>query len=255
MIGLAVVRWSCCRPARAGSATALVYAVLGRRPGSRSSSRGSIRSSSGSHGLATIAYPAARGDLERATDLFRLFREQPTSELARSARAGAALGDLAERAAAAALPPVDELRDRAAVRAGERRDRDQRRLSLARVQVSDHARHHRRLRRRQARRNRGVDVARHAAEPRADAAAGGLGVGAGGGTIAGIGFTVSLLIATLAFTASQLEEAKLGVLSAATVCVGVTWLVFRVTARSQGAAAARAARHGRGARRSRGPGG
>ena len=39
-------------------------------------------------GLLTFAYPAARGDLERATDLFRLFREQPTPELARSARAG-----------------------------------------------------------------------------------------------------------------------------------------------------------------------
>jgi Na+/H+ antiporter NhaA len=39
-------------------------------------------------GLLTIAYPAARSDLERATDLFRVFREQPTSELQRSARAG-----------------------------------------------------------------------------------------------------------------------------------------------------------------------
>ena len=39
-------------------------------------------------GLLTIAYPAAREDLERATDLFRVFREQPTSELAQSARAG-----------------------------------------------------------------------------------------------------------------------------------------------------------------------
>src|ERR1700759_921500 len=29
-------------------------------------------------GLLTIAYPAAREDLERATDLFRVFREQPT---------------------------------------------------------------------------------------------------------------------------------------------------------------------------------
>ena len=38
-------------------------------------------------GLITYAYPAARGDLERATDLFRNFREQPTPELARSARA------------------------------------------------------------------------------------------------------------------------------------------------------------------------
>jgi Na+/H+ antiporter NhaA len=39
-------------------------------------------------GLLTIAYPAARADLERATDLFRVFREQPTSEYAQSARAG-----------------------------------------------------------------------------------------------------------------------------------------------------------------------
>ena len=41
-------------------------------------------------GLATYAHPAARTDLERASDLFRRFREQPTSELARSASAGLA---------------------------------------------------------------------------------------------------------------------------------------------------------------------
>jgi Na+/H+ antiporter NhaA len=41
-------------------------------------------------GLLGSAHPAARGDLERATDLFRLFREQPTPELARSARIGVA---------------------------------------------------------------------------------------------------------------------------------------------------------------------
>src|SRR2546421_3627521 len=41
-------------------------------------------------GLLTYAYPAGRGDLQRATDLFRLFREQPTPELARSAQAGLA---------------------------------------------------------------------------------------------------------------------------------------------------------------------
>src|SRR5512143_2757305 len=39
-------------------------------------------------GLLTVAYPAARSDLERATERFRLFREQPTPELARQARAG-----------------------------------------------------------------------------------------------------------------------------------------------------------------------
>src|SRR5437870_5819254 len=39
-------------------------------------------------GLLTYAYPAARADLERASEDFRLFREQPTPELARRARAG-----------------------------------------------------------------------------------------------------------------------------------------------------------------------
>jgi protein-disulfide isomerase len=53
---------------------------------------------------------------------------------------------------------------------------------------------------------------------------------AGAGTIAGIGFTVSLLIATLAFDGSQLDEAKLGILGAAFVASVITWLVFRATA-------------------------
>ena len=66
---------------------------------------------------------------ERATELFRLFREQPTPELARYGAGRAGLGAVAERAAAAALPPVDELRDRAAVRAGQRGHRDRRRLA------------------------------------------------------------------------------------------------------------------------------
>ena len=41
-------------------------------------------------GLVTSAYPPAREDLERATTLTRLFREQPTPELARSAQLGRA---------------------------------------------------------------------------------------------------------------------------------------------------------------------
>ena len=42
-------------------------------------------------GLLTYAYPAPRADLERASDLFRLFREQPTPELAREASGGVRL--------------------------------------------------------------------------------------------------------------------------------------------------------------------
>jgi protein-disulfide isomerase len=49
----------------------------------------------------------------------------------------------------------------------------------------------------------------------------------GVGTVAGIGFTVSLLIASLAFTGNDLAEAKLGVLSGAICATLLTWLVFR----------------------------
>jgi protein-disulfide isomerase len=52
----------------------------------------------------------------------------------------------------------------------------------------------------------------------------------GGGTIAGIGFTVSLLIASLAFTGTELEEATLGVLTAAVGASLLTAVVFRLTA-------------------------
>jgi Na+/H+ antiporter NhaA len=52
----------------------------------------------------------------------------------------------------------------------------------------------------------------------------------GGGTIAGIGFTISLLVATLAFDGGQLEEAKLGILSSAVCATLLTWLLFRATA-------------------------
>jgi Na+/H+ antiporter NhaA len=54
---------------------------------------------------------------------------------------------------------------------------------------------------------------------------------AGGGTIAGVGFTVSLLVATLAFSGPQLEEAKVGTLSAALGAALLTWLLFRATAK------------------------
>jgi protein-disulfide isomerase len=57
----------------------------------------------------------------------------------------------------------------------------------------------------------------------------GLAALAGGGTIAGIGFTVSLLIASLAFHGTMLAEAKLGVLSAAICASAATWLLFRAT--------------------------
>ena len=54
---------------------------------------------------------------------------------------------------------------------------------------------------------------------------------AGGGAVAGIGFTVSLLISSLAFDGQQLEEAKLGVLAAAVLSSLVAWVVFRAIGR------------------------
>ena len=143
----------------------------------------------------------------------------------RSARHRARVGDLAQRAAAAALPPVDELRDRAAVRAGQRRHRDRRRLPRAGVH---------------ARRSRSASCSATSSASRSASSAApgcvtrlsrgrlrppvGWAAVAGGGTIAGIGFTVSLLIATLAFDGEQLEEAKLGILGAALGASLVTWL-------------------------------
>jgi len=52
----------------------------------------------------------------------------------------------------------------------------------------------------------------------------------GSGTIAGIGFTLSLLIADLAFDGPVLAEAKIGVLAAGVVATLLTWAVFRITA-------------------------
>ena len=197
-------------------------------------------------GLLAYAYPAARGDLERATDLFRLFREQPTPELARTARAGLQVGDLAERAAAAALSPVDELRDRAALRARERGHRDQRWVSLPRVRLADHPRDPHRLRRGETGWDRRHRLARDEAERRTVAAAGGVGCGRGRGRHRGYRLHHLALDRGPAFHGVQLEEAKLGVLSAALFASVATWLVFRAAAMLPRQLRIRAlARHGR----------
>ena len=50
----------------------------------------------------------------------------------------------------------------------------------------------------------------------------------GAGAVAGIGFTVSLLIASLALHGVTLAEAKLGILSAALAATLLTWITFQV---------------------------
>ncbi len=53
----------------------------------------------------------------------------------------------------------------------------------------------------------------------------------GGGAVAGIGFTVSLLIASLAFTGDHLAEAKLGVLTTLVVGPIISFTIIAVTYR------------------------
>ncbi|WP_431277934.1 Na+/H+ antiporter NhaA [Leifsonia poae] len=53
---------------------------------------------------------------------------------------------------------------------------------------------------------------------------------AGSGTIAGVGFTVAVLIAGLAFEGEQLDQAKIGILAAALIASILTWVVFQITA-------------------------
>ena len=181
-------------------------------------------------GLIAWATPAARGQLERASELFRGFREQPTPELASEVRSGlqgavspnARLLHLYHPWTSYVIVPLFALAN-----IGIQIDAD----FLAEAYTSPVT--------------LGILCGLVVGKPvgiiavswLTTRASGGRlrpPVGwastAGAGTIAGIGFTVSLLIATLAFEGAELEEAKLGVLSAAAGASLVTWLVFRATA-------------------------
>ena len=181
-------------------------------------------------GLLVFAYPAPRSRLERATERFRAFREQPTAELARSASTELRLAtsfnerlqELYHPWTSYAIVPLFALAN-----TGIHLDRDllgraaTSRLTLGialgltlgkplGILLTSFA---------------GTRLARGRVRPPVGWAA-----VAGGGTVAGIGFTVSLLIATLAFDDEQLDEAKVGILAAAACAALLTWVVFRVTA-------------------------
>jgi Na+/H+ antiporter NhaA len=53
----------------------------------------------------------------------------------------------------------------------------------------------------------------------------------GGGVVGGVGFTVSLLISSLAFSGRRLAEAKLGVLAAAVAASALAWVVIQLIKR------------------------
>jgi Na+/H+ antiporter NhaA len=180
-------------------------------------------------GLVTSAYPPARTDLERVTELTRSFREQPTPELARSAQLGLASAISANERLQYRLHPW---------------------TSFVIVPLFALA-------------NAGIDLNGRllgdaVTSPVTLGIVFGYVVGkplgilggawlssrlgrlrpalswpeiAGAGAVAGVGFTVSLLIASIAFDGRQLEEAKLGVLGAAACSSLLAWIVFRAIAR------------------------
>jgi Na+/H+ antiporter NhaA len=178
-------------------------------------------------GLMAYAYPAGRGDLERATDLFRLFREQPTPELARSAQAGLAgavspnerLQQIYHPWTAYMIVPLFALANAGITINGTLLSRSIR-SPVAVGTVLAYV----------VGKPLGIFgasfLATQLSRGRLRPPVGWLSV-LGGGTIAGVGFTVSLLIASLAFRGPQLEEAKLGILTAALLASTATWLIFR----------------------------
>jgi Na+/H+ antiporter NhaA len=180
-------------------------------------------------GLLTIAYPASRADLERATDLFRIFREQPIEEFASSARAGlrSAISpneryqQLYHPFTSYVIVPLFALANAGIVINGG---------FLSRAYTSPIT--------------LGIIVAYLVGKPIGIAGSAALltrltrgrirppvgwGSVIGGAAIAGIGFTVSLLIATLAFHGPELAEAKLGVLSTLIAAPLASALVLRAT--------------------------
>jgi Na+/H+ antiporter NhaA len=179
-------------------------------------------------GLAAPAYSPARGDLEEATGLVRLFREQPTPQLARSASAGLTstlspnerLQTLLHPWTSYVIVPLFALANAGIeLKGGFLRHAYTTPITL------------------------GIIIGYVVGKPVALVLASwgvtrlsrgrirppiGWAALLGSGTIAGIGFTVALLIADRAFSGAALAEAKLGALSAALLSSLLTWLVYRL---------------------------
>jgi Na+/H+ antiporter NhaA len=182
-------------------------------------------------GLATSAYPPARTDLERVTELTRSFREQPTPEAARSAQLGVTSAISSNERLQYRLHPWTSfviVPLFALANAG---------IHVDGGLISDAATSPITL---------GILFGYVVGKPIGIVTAVWLTsrpwvtglrpavsfpVLLGGAAAGGIGFTVSLLIASLAFDGQQLEEAKLGVLAAAIASTLLSWLVFRAIRR------------------------
>jgi Na+/H+ antiporter NhaA len=182
-------------------------------------------------GIVTFAIPAERSSLERATERFREFREQPTAELARSVgaqlRSATSINERLQQLwhpwTSYAIVPVFALANTGIAVNG---------ALLSRAFTSPIT--------------LGILIGYVVGKPvgiiggswlvtrlsggRLRPPVGWAAV-AGAGTIAGAGFTVALLVATLAFDGPQLEEAKVGILSAVLGASLLTWLLFQATRR------------------------
>ncbi len=177
-------------------------------------------------GLATSASSPAREDLERVTELTRSFREQPTPELARSAQLGVLSAiSLNERLQYELHPwtsfvivPLFALANAGIHVTG----------SLLGDAIASPI-------------TLGIIVAYVVGKPIGIVGASWIASRPalhgpkppiswplifGGGAVAGIGFTVSLLISGLAFSGQRLAEAKLGVLGSAILAPLVAWAVL-----------------------------
>jgi Na+/H+ antiporter NhaA len=188
-------------------------------------------------GLMSYAYPASRASLEQASEAFRNFREQPTAELAQSARDEVRvaisphdrLAQLFHPWTSYVIVPLFALANAGIVLNA---------AFLARAYTSPVT--------------LGILIGYLAGKPAGTAGCAwlvtrlshgrlappvGWGAVAGAGAVAGIGFTVSLLIGSLALHGTDLAEAKLGILSAAVCATGLTWIIFgavnRLPARSR----------------------
>lgn len=165
-------------------------------------------------GLITSAYPPSRGDLDRAIELARAFREQPTPELARSAQRG--LGE--------AISPNERLQHRLHPWSGF--------LIVplfALANMGVHLNGHVLSQAATSAVTIGILLAYLVGKPVGILAASWLGsrrfLGgskltvtwpglAGTGAVAGIGFTVSLLVADRAFGPTLFAQAQIGLLAA-----------------------------------------
>jgi protein-disulfide isomerase len=180
-------------------------------------------------GLTAPAYSPGRQSLEEASGLFRLFREQPTAELARTAttRLNATLSPNARLQrvyhpwTSYAIVPLFGLANAGISLNGR---------FLAEAYTSPVT--------------WGVIAGYVLGKPTAILGSSwvltrlsrgrlrptvGWAAVLGSGTIGGVGFTISFLIANLALEGTTLAQAKLGVLSAAVLATTLTWAVFRAT--------------------------